>query len=118
MMNLALKGYRARAMVSRREFFHSYFTSFRPHYSLLEFFYHFFVLIIIILAVTLRRCWGKHSCTGTTFSITILDGPFCFLAFLVVVMEYQYTVKQRNNDCFVHIFLLKYNIKINEVLKI
>ena len=68
-------------------------------------------LSYFIHAVPMRESLGQHSCTGFTFSITILDGQ-CFSCFLgiifVMVRQYRYTIQTSNNDWFVYI-----NIKLN-----
>ena len=74
-------------------------------------------LSYFILAVPMRKCLGQHSCTSSTFSITILDGQ-CFQCFIgiifVMVREHRCPVQTRNNDCF----FIELNIKFNQILKI
>ena len=64
-------------------------------------------LSYFIRAFPMRECLGQHSCMGSTFSITILDGQcfFCFFGIIfVVVGQYRYAVQTSNNDLFVYTF--------------
>ena len=62
-------------------------------------------LSYFILAVPMRECLGKHSCTSSTFSIAILNGT-CFFPIVQLQVHNVYSErKTRNSQALVNLSL-------------
>ena len=82
--------------------FRARFAFFHTHASLLA---SFCSLSYFILAVSMRKCLGKHSCMSSSFPIAILnDTPFFPTAQLQVHIVYSER-KIRNSRALVNLYL-------------